>query len=227
MKLAISLGGSLLTKNMTQETYQSYANTFKQLKQQGHNQIIGVGGGKPARQYIQLGKQLGANNHLQDRLGILATHVNALLLIAALGEDAHPHIHRRSTEIKQNLGTKILVGGGHLPGSSHDYRLALFAKAQNADLIIKATDHGGVYTKDPSKNKDAQQIKDMTYKQLIDLIKTRFKQSPGNYGLFDLKAAQTAQKHGAPLIIIDGTDPQEIINAVKGTHNGTTIHTQK
>lgn len=224
MKLAISLGGSLLTKDMVPETYQMYADIFKKLKQQGHNQIIGVGGGKPARQYIQLGKQLGADNLIQDRLGILATHINALLLIAALGSDAHPHIHRRSTEIKQNLGNKILVGGGHLPGSSHDYRLVLFAIAQNADLIIKATDHGGVYTKDPSKHKNAEKINDMTYTQLIELIKTRFKQSPGNYGLFDLKAARAAKKHGVPLIIINGTDPQEIIRAVEGTHSGTTIH---
>lgn len=224
MKLAISLGGSLLTKDMVPETYQLYADIFKKLKQQGHNQIIGVGGGKPARQYIQLGKQLGADNLIQDRLGILATHINALLLIAALGSDAHPHIHRRSTEIKQNLGNKILVGGGHLPGSSHDYRLVLFAIAQNADLIIKATDHGGVYTKDPSKHKNAEKINDMTYTQLIELIKTRFKQSPGNYGLFDLKAARAAKKHGVPLIIINGTDPQEIIRAVEGTHSGTTIH---
>ena len=224
MKLAISLGGSLLTKNMTPKTYTAYAEIFKLLKQQGHNLIIGVGGGKPARQYIQLGRQLGADNQLQDRLGILATHVNALLLIAALGADAHPHIHRRSTEIKHNLGTKILVGGGHLPGSSHDYRLALFARAQQADLIIKATDHGGVFNKDPGKHSDAKQIKDMTYKQFIKLIKTRFKQSPGNYGLFDLKAAKTTQKLGVPLIIIDGTNPEEIINAVNGTHSGTTIH---
>ena len=223
MKLAISLGGSLLTRNMTADTYRAYAQVFLQLKQQGHNQIIGVGGGRPARQYIKLGKELGADTHLQDRLGILATHVNALLLIAALGPDAHPHIHRRSTEIKRNLGDKILVGGGHLPGSSHDYRLVLFAAAQQADLIIKATDHAGVYTKDP-KHSDAEQIKEMTYSQLITLIKERFKQTPGNYGLFDLKAARTASRQGIPLIIIDGTDPQEIINAVQGTHNGTLIH---
>jgi uridylate kinase len=64
----------------------------------------------------------------------------------------------------------------------------------------------------------------MTYTQLINLIKTRFKQAPGHYGMFDLKAAKVARKHGAPLVIIDGTDPQEIINAVNGIHNGTLIH---
>ena len=63
----------------------------------------------------------------------------------------------------------------------------------------------------------------MTYLELIKLIENRFTQSPGNYGLFDLKAAKRLEKNKIPLIIIDGTDPPEIIRAVEGGHKGTEV----
>jgi uridylate kinase len=55
------------------------------------------------------------------------------------------------------------------------------------------------------------------------LIKGRFTQAPGDHGLFDLKAVRRARRCGVPLIIIDGTDPEEIIRAVEGGHSGTEI----
>jgi uridylate kinase len=118
MIVSISLGGSLLTREPIPETFKKYADVLRRLKERGHTLIVVCGGGKPARDWIRLAKELGADAHLQDRLGVHATHLNALLLIAALGPDAHPHVHRRGSEIKRNLGDRILVGGGHLPGSS-------------------------------------------------------------------------------------------------------------
>ena len=223
MKVSISLGGSLLTKNMEASSYRRYADVIKNLWEAGHTVIVTCGGGRPARQFIAIAKELDATSDIQDGLGILATHVNALLLIAALGDAADPHIHRRASEIKSHLGDRILVGGGHRPGSSTDYRAAIFAEAINADLIINATDVPGVYDKNPKTNPDAKKQDTLTYPELEEIIRANTRQAPGEYGLFDLKAVRLAAKLGTPLIFVDGTDPEEIIRAVTGAHHGTTV----
>jgi uridylate kinase len=223
MNLAISLGGSLLTRSRDAENYLRYAHVLRKLKDMGHQLVVVCGGGRLAREYISIACQLGASSQLQDRLGIYTTHLNALLVIAALGDDADPRIHRRASEVKRHLGGRILVGGGHLPGSSTDYRTVLFANAMGADLIVNATDYGGVFHKDPRMHPEAKQYSQITYGLLEEIIRSRFIQSPGNYGLFDLKATKLVRRLLIPLVFIDGTDPEEIVRAVEGGHNGTLV----
>ena len=221
MRVAISLGGSLLT--YTPDTFTKYATTLKQLQDRGHQLIVVTGGGRPARNWIRLAKELGADPYTQDRLGIHATHLNALLLIAALGPHAHPHIHRRGSEIKRNMDDKILVGGGHLPGSSTDYRTVLFAEAAGAERVVNATDVDGVYDRNPKLHPDAVKLDHITHYWLEKIIRENAEQAPGEYGLFDLKAVKRAKKLKIPLVFIDGTDPEEIARAIEGGHNGTEV----
>ena len=223
MKVSISLGGSLLTKDMSPESYRKYARVLMELKNEGHKLVVVCGGGRTAREFISIAQGLSADNRLQDRLGILATHANALLLIAALGPNAHPHVHRRRSEIKKNLGNRILVGGGHLPSSSTDYRAVLFAEAMEADLVVNATDVEGVYDKNPEKHPDAVKLDRITFSRLEEIIMKSTEQSPGEYGLFDLKAVKLAKRLKIPMAFVDGTDPEEIMRAVKGGHRGTEI----
>jgi len=223
MRISISLGGSLLTRNHGTESYLKYASVLRRLKEKGHKIVVVCGGGKPAREYISAARQMGASKGIQDRLGIMATHMNALLLIAALSEDADPHVHRRADEIKRHLDDLILVGGGHLPSSSTDYRAVLFAKAMEADLIVNATDYGGIFDKDPRRHLDARKYRCLTYRLLEEIVRNRFTQTPGDYGLFDLKATRLAAFHHIPIVFVDGTDPDEIIRAVEGGHSGTQV----
>jgi uridylate kinase len=208
---------------MDAESYRRYAAVVRRLWEEGHIVVVTCGGGRPARQYISIAKELDGSRELLDGLGILATHVNALLLIAALGDAADPHIHQRATEVKRHLGDRILVGGGYKPGSSTDYRATLFADAINADLIINATDVPGVYDKNPKTNPDAKKLDTLTYAELERIIKRTTRQVPGEYGLFDLKAVRLAARLGTPLVFVDGSDPEEIIRAVLGIHHGTTV----
>jgi uridylate kinase len=224
MKVSISLGGSLLTRNMEAASYRRYASVIRRLWEAGHTIVVTCGGGRLARQFIAIAKDLDGPLDLQDRLGILATHVNALLLIAALGDTADPRIHHRATEVKRHLGGKILVGGGHRPGSSTDYRAVIFAAATDADLIINATDVSGVYDKNPKTNSDAKKLDRLTYAELEEIIRANIRQAPGEYGLFDLKAVKLAARLRTPIVFVDGTDPEEIIRAVAGTHHGTVVH---
>jgi uridylate kinase len=224
MKVSISLGGSLLTRNMEAASYRRYASVIRCLWEAGHTIVVTCGGGRLARQFIAIAKDLDGPLNLQDRLGILATHVNALLLIAALGDTADPRIHHRATEVKRHLDGKILVGGGHRPGSSTDYRAVIFAATIDADLIINATDVPGVYDKNPKTNSDAKKLDKLTHAELEAIIRANIRQAPGEYGLFDLKAVKLAARLGTPIVFVDGTDPEEIIRAVTGTHHGTIVH---
>jgi len=55
--------------------------------------------------------------------------------MAALGEDAHPHVHRRGSEVKRNLSDKILVGGGHLPGCARDNNILSLSNGYRPSTI--------------------------------------------------------------------------------------------
>jgi uridylate kinase len=223
LKVSISLGGSLLTRTMDAASYSHYADVLKRLHDGGHTIVVTCGGGRPARQYISIAKELNSSRSLQDNLGILATHINALLLIAALGDAADPRVHRRADEVRRRLGERILVGGGHKPGSSTDYRTVIFAEAIGADLIINATDVPGVYDKNPKTNPDARKLDSLNYAELEKIVSANTRQAPGEYGLFDLKAIRLAGRLGIPLVFVDGTDPEEIIRAVTGDHHGSTV----
>ena len=208
---------------MEASSYRRYASVIRRLWEAGHIIVVTCGGGRHARQFIAIAKELDGSCDLQDGLGILATHVNALLLIAALGDIADPHIHRRASEVKRHLGDKVLVGGGYRSGSSTDYRAVIFAAEIDADLIINATDVPGVYDKNPKISPDAKKFDKLTYLELEGIIKSNARQEPGEYGLFDRKAVKLAARLGTPIVFVDGTDPEEIIRAVSGTHHGTVV----
>lgn len=233
MKVALSLGGSLLTgKNndpyvkLDPAKYKEYAEVIKRLHMEGHELMVVCGGGKPARYFIDIAKTYGASTDVLDYLGIKSSHINALIFMAALGDIAEqPTVYETPTLgfDKRHKG-KVWIGGGHKPGVSTDYRAVQFAEAMDADLIINATDIDGVYTKNPKVHDDAEKLSKLTFSELEKIIVENTNQAPGEYGLFDLAAVKLSKKLGKPVIIIDGRDPEEIFRAVNGTHRGSTIY---
>jgi len=223
LKVIISLGGSLLTRDLGGENFRKYSDMLGDLWGKGHQLVVVCGGGRTAREYQKIAKGLEAEEELLDRIGVLATHLNALLLIASLGPIADKRIFKKANDVKRHFGEHILVGGGYLPGCSTDYRAALFARAVGADLIVNATDYGGVFDKDPSKYTDAQQYSRLSFGDFEKIITKRFKQKPGDYGLFDLKATRLIRRNAIRTVIVNGADPLEIIRAVEGGHRGTLI----
>jgi uridylate kinase len=222
MKIVISLGGSLLTRELTPENFKKYADVLKSLKEQGHKLVVVCGGGKVCREYRDVAKVLGGDNVLLDWIGIESSHLNALTLIAALGSDAHSASLRTVQDVKKHFGGKIAVCGGNLPGHSTGYDAALFAEAIKADLLIKASDVNGVYSADPDKDSNAKKYSRLTHDEFLKIIEKN-PQIPGEYRLFDLKATKLIKKNKIKTIFIDGTNPEEIIKAVEGRHKGTVI----
>lgn len=232
MKVAISLGGSLLTGKSEDQyvkldpaKYRQYAKVIRGLHLEGHQLMVVCGGGKPARYFIDIAKTYNASPEVLDYLGIKSSHINALLFMAALGDVAEePTVYETpSMGFDGRQPGKVWIGGGHRPGTSTDYRTVQFAEAMGADLIINATDIDGVYDKNPNAHDDARKLEELTFEELEAIIKENTLQVPGEYGLFDLAAVKLSKEIRIPVAIIDGTDPEEITRAVHGCHSGSTI----
>ena len=105
---------------------------------------------------------------------------------------------------------------------STDFDSAYFASLVKADVVINATNIDGIYDKDPNKFSDAKKFERLTYDEFIKIISNN-PQKPGEYRLFDLKAAKLLKKNRTKLIVIDGRNPNEIIRVIEGKHSGTEV----
>lgn len=227
MKIVISLGGSLLTKELTAENFKKYAKVLIKLKKKGHKIIVVCGGGRVCREYQSIAKKLGANRELLDFIGIMATHLNASTFLSGLGSLGYlvkwKSLKDAIKEVKKYFGKKIVVCGGYDPLTSTVYDAAMFAKAVKADLLIKASNVDKVYSEDPKKNPNAKKFDKLTHEEFLEIIR-RNPQLPGEYRLFDLDGAKLIKRIKLRTVIVNGSNPEEIVRAVEGKHSGTLIY---
>ena len=87
MKIVVTIGGSIIIKDHDYRKFRDYADVLRNLKEENDVFVV-VGGGKTAREYIDIARSLGVSEAMCDDVGIEVTRLNAKLLIAALGEDA-------------------------------------------------------------------------------------------------------------------------------------------
>jgi len=87
MLIVLSLGGSILAKNLDPDRFLKYAEVLRNVSK-NHTLIVITGGGESARQYIGAARTMGADEVTCDYIGIEVTRLNARLLTAALGPDA-------------------------------------------------------------------------------------------------------------------------------------------
>jgi len=225
MKLVIKIGGHLVTPN-SPETVRKYADVLSELRGDGHRLVVVVGGGKEARRYISLARELGASEGACDLLGILLTRANALLLSIALGDAAYAYVPSTLEEFlklyESNFDNKIIILGGLVPGQSTNAVAALVAETIEADLLINATNVDGVYTQDPRKSREAKLMEEVTV-EVLEKMLSKEKQMAGNYPLLDLTAINILKRSKVRTVILNGKDPRNIIKAVRGEKIGTRI----
>ncbi len=172
--------------------------------------VVITGGGKTARKYVELGKELGVSNAWLDLLGMEASRLNALLLAALLGELAYTPIPRSVDEVLQGLSTgKVVILGGLQPGQSTNAVSAMIAELVRADLLINATNVDGVYDKDPSKYPDAKPLKEVSIQQLAEMLRSQdFR--PGHYELLDAVALRMVARSKIRLVFVNAFKPETI-----------------
>jgi len=178
--------------------------------------VLVCGGGKIARYYISVGRELLAGREQLDEMGIEVTRLNARLLQLALKEDANASIPRSIEQVEKELRQgKIVVMGGTVPGHTTDAVSAMVAASVKAKRIVNATSVDAAYSADPKKHQDAERFEEMTHAQLYELVNKGLHDA-GPSNVFDPLGAEIAMKHNIPIYIVNGRDLEEVEAAVKG-----------
>ncbi|ACV12143.1 uridylate kinase [Halorhabdus utahensis DSM 12940] len=224
MKIVVSIGGSVLAPDLDADRVAGYAGVLGELDAAGHDIGVVTGGGSVAREYIETARALDANEMELDHIGIAVTRLNARLLIAALGERAAPEPAATYEEGREALRRgDIPVLGGTVAGQTTDAVSAAFAEYVNADLLVYATSVPGVFDADPAVDPDATRFETLTVGELVDVI-ADIEMNAGSNAPVDLLAAKLIERSGIRAIVLDGSDPQRVLDAVEDdAHDGTEI----
>jgi len=223
MKLVIRFGGSVIASPLNPKLIGEYAELLKKLKDEGYNVVAVTGGGEIARQFIEAAKSLGLREAVQDELAIKASRLVAELLQKKLGGEACQKIPVSVEEAENCLKEgKIVIMGGLKPGMTTDTVAALVAKAIKADMLVKATDQEGIYTKDPKKYKDARLLRKVKIEDLEKIFEEN-RHKAGIHQILDPEAIKILKELKLKVVVVNGFKPENVELAVKGEAVGTLL----
>ncbi|MCW4021443.1 MAG: UMP kinase, partial [Candidatus Bathyarchaeota archaeon] len=223
MKVVVRIGGSVVASPPDPPLIRRYAEIIRKLRAQGHELVVIVGGGTPARQFIQLAKDLGLSEQEQDEAAISVSRLLAQLLAMMLGglnwKTAPASMSEVSKALQEN-GTVIM--GGLRPGMTTDTVAALVASEVDASLIVKATDQEGIYTKDPKRHPDARKLDELCFNELDRLLEED-RHKAGIHQIIDPEAVRILKEKRIKMVIVNGFKPDNVVAAIRGERIGTTI----
>jgi uridylate kinase len=219
--IVISLGGSVILSEDTKKSYlKNLVDLLKDLTRKYKIYLV-IGGGKTARTYIKLGRELDLNEQTLDQIGIDITRLNAKL-IANIVDISNKYIPQTTDEAK-NITKPVVIMGGTTPGHSTDMVGAELAEKINASKFIIATNVDGVYDKDPNKFKDALLLKEISIKQLIQKYGTKW-DTAGQNLVIDGPALEIIYRAQIPTFVLNGKKLEELKKAITNQKfNGTII----
>lgn len=224
MKVVLSIGGSVLVPEVAAAPVREHVSAIEQLVDADITLGVVVGGGPIARQYIEAARDLDANEIQLDELGVATTRLNARLLIAGLGDLAAPAVATSYEAASEAMRRgDIPVMGGVAAGQTTDAVSAALAESVNADLLVYATSVSGVFSADPQEDATAERYDRLSARELVDVI-ADIEMRAGSSSPVDLLAAKLIERSEMRTIVLDGTEPANIVDAVlRGEHDGTDI----
>lgn len=174
-----------------------------------------------------------SNQHMDrctsDHIGMLGTTMNALALNDAFKQLGFESRVQTGIEMRQiaefyiknradrhlQKGRVVIFGcGTGSPFFSTDTAAALRAAEINADIVLKATNVGGIYTADPKKDKDAIKIDDITY---IDVLNKKL-------NVMDSTATTLCMDNNIPILVYNMNVKGNLEKVVTGENIGTLVH---
>ena len=163
-----------------------------------------------------------------DHMGMLATTINSLALCDALEQlgvtarvqtaiemrqIAEPYIRNKAMRHLEKGRVVIFGCGTGNPFFSTDTAAALRGAEIGADVIFKATNVDGVYDSDPKTNPNAKKYDTLTHHEVL----------AKELHVMDSTAASLCMDNGIQILVFNLNDPQNIVSAVLGNHNGTLV----
>jgi uridylate kinase len=206
---------------------ESIASRIKEVYDMGVEVAVVIGAGNLWRG--KQGLERGMDRSTADYMGMLATVMNALVLMDALERAgvytrvmsaiemraiAEPYIRRRAIRHLEKGRVVIFGAGTGNPFFSTDTAAALRATEIDANVVIKATKVDGVYDSDPKKNSGAIKFDELTY---IEVINRRLE-------VMDSTAIALCMDNQLPILVVNLWDNHSLIAALRGEKIGTLVH---
>jgi len=222
MIVVISIGGSVIAPTLDAKKFIAYAEVIKEIAK-SNTVLIVTGGGKAARDYIEVARSMGANEAVCDLIGISLSRLNARLLISALSSVAFQDIPHDYMEAENAMSShKVVVMGGVTPGQTTDAVSAILAEYVQAALLITATSVDGVYTADPHLDKEAKKLDEVTPDELVKIVMSA-EMKAGFKLVVDPLAAKIIERSQIETVIVDGQNPRILLDVLSGKKVGTRI----
>ena len=224
MRIVVKIGGSVVASPPNPKLIQKYAELIKDLRRQGYEVAVVVGGGRLAREIVDLARKLSLSEREQDELAISVSRLFAQILSMKIGGYQWRNVPTTPEEAAGILRKRgVVVMGGVKPGKTTDAVAALVASKSGADLIIKATDQNGIYTRDPRKHPDAKKLDEVSFEDLGKLLAEN-RHKAGIHQILDPEAIRILRDKRIKTVVINGFNPQNVLLAVRGAKVGTVIH---
>jgi uridylate kinase len=220
-----SIGGAVFRPERINVDFTHDLLAFLQEQTKNNRTILAViGGGGVARNAIEDARALGVTHQPSlDRIGILVTQENALLL-AKIIEAKSQNISVRLYEFGDILRKGVIyLRGGTQPGHTTDYVAVQIAAEANQCVLLNISSPKGLYRKKEVGALDPEQIIErISWNEYLAMF-------PGNHapGInipFDREAAKLAQTNDMTVVLM-GPDFDNINRFLSGQEfTGTVIH---
>ena len=227
-RVLLKLSGEVLANNSGEiydaEFVDKVAASVAKCAADGYEMAIVVGAGN-----IWRGRQGGEMDRTSaDRMGMLATVINAICLSEAIvragGESRvltsvpmSPFAEAYTSDAAKKYlseGKIVVFGAGlGIPFLSTDTAGAVRAAEISADAMLMAKNVDYVYTDDPRKNPDAKKLERVRASEVLAM----------NLKAIDATATAFCLSTGMPIRIFGMKKPEDIIAAVRGEVSGTVI----
>jgi uridylate kinase len=215
----LSLGGSLVIPAGGIDTeFLIRFNKFirYQISSKKRRFFIMVGGGEIMHRYrtaARTVRKTRVSDHDLDMLGIHATRLNAQLLRSIFVDIADPRIIKHY-EIILKIDKPIAIAAGWKPGWSTDYDAVTLCQDYGIHSIIHTTRVDKLYTKDPNKFRDAQPLKNMSWKDYRRVVGKTW--TPDTHYPFDPIASKLADELRVTVKFLDGRNLKNLARALDG-----------
>ena len=195
------------------------ANEIREIYALSTEVALVVGGGNIFRGLAA--SMSGMDRASADYMGMLATVMNAVALQDALEklnvftrvvsaiemrEVAEPFIRRRAIRHLEKGRIVIFAAGIGQPFFTTDTAAAMRALEIQADVLMKATRVGGIYTADPRKDATAIKIDELSHSRMLQ----------DELAVMDASAVALCRDNSLPILVFDMTQPGNIKRAVLG-----------
>ena len=200
-----------------------YAAQIQEIHEQGVQIGIVIGGGNIFRGLS--GANKGFDRVKGDQMGMLATVINSLALVAAgvkarvltavrmepIGEF---YSKWKAIEHMENGEIVIMSAGTGNPFFTTDTGSSLRGIEIEADVMLKGTRVDGIYTADPEKDPTATKFHDITYDEVL---KRGLK-------VMDLTATCMCKENNLPIVVFDMDTVGNLKKVISGEEIGTIVH---